>query len=75
VGPVSVEGEIIAMRQALSSDDLLNQIAHWESAVRDAKGFVSAKEAALQLKWYVLEARRRGFPVENKQPIRRGHGE
>lgn len=71
-GTMSVEGEIIARRRALTNDELLFQIAEWEKRVESCSGFASAKEAALQLKWYVLEAQSRGLQVTNKYPIVRG---
>lgn len=69
---MTVEGEIRARREALSDDELLSEIDAWEKRVANASGFASAKEAAIQLKWLVLEAQDRGMQIENKYPIKRG---
>jgi hypothetical protein len=69
---MSVEGEIIAARRRLTNAELMDQIALWEKQVEMCSGFVSAKEAALQLKWYVVEAQQRGLPTANKYPIVKG---
>lgn len=69
---MSVEGEIIQKRKAMTEAELLFQISQWEERVAHARGFPSAKEAATQLKLYVNEANSRGLKVENKYPIKRG---